>query len=197
MSDLSSLQDLCGSHWKSRSTVGFCGKCHNPKIIDNSQALTGQVHGFFHRFRCFSVPPSAPSTSFHDHLQLIELVGTNPTGVLDHHLNIGWSAAQRTWSAASCLGLWDAGIQKSSTLLCNGKIIQVITQRMPQLMSPFERGEIWHAPKKADFVNQPIHMKNMKNKKHDKHWINPKAARAREGSASLPRRRREEKHLSH
>ena len=129
----------------------FVGATENPEApwafvanVTTRKSLTtrkpSQVHGFFHRFRCFSVPPSAPSTSFHDHLQLIELVGTNPTGVLDHHLNIGWSAAQRTWSAASCFGLWDSGIQKSSTLLCNGKIIQVITQRMPQLMSPFERG---------------------------------------------------------
>lgn len=143
MSDLSSLQNLRGSHWKSISTAGFWWQMSRPGNHWLFLALTGPAYAEFSTKRMeaqthgFLVEDSVPfATSLHNHLQLVELVEPKEFWGHPSHRTSDSSAAQRIYNAASCFDVWGFRDAKSSTLLRNCKIIQVITKRMPQLMSP-------------------------------------------------------------
>lgn len=196
MSDLSSLQNLCGSHWKSRSTVGFCGKCHNPKIIDNSQALTGPrifplLSLFFGAaFRPFYQLPRPSPTYWTCWNQ-----PNRSSGSPSQHRLVGCTTHLVRCFMFGSLGFGDPKVINFALQSQNHPSHNPTNASADEFF--LKGGKFGMHPRKQIFVNQPIHHeKYEKQKTSDKHWINPKAARAREGSASLPRRRREEKHLS-
>ncbi len=158
----------------------------NPEIIDFAEELQTHISAdtpqFFHQMlgfwpnawfagcmiRCPKRPETSTSfrltniskyVSFHQ-INSSKLSNSSNPGFLIFTISKNGGKAQRCRSGFGTFVLAFRD-PKSSTLLCNCEVIQVITKRMPQTCSQEPKNGNQHGTQEVDFVNHPIHIENI------------------------------------